>query len=250
MTATEALVNHDRAARRSHMVTALEDIRRRILHLEMPPGATFTEVELAAELGLSKTPVREALLILSHDDLVFSRPGTGYRVAPITVKWSRQLYQLRALVEGEAAALAATRAASLPSEAEALRQLAAASQGPYDPGNSDAFYAANEGFHLAVAELGRNTALVDEARRELAGAERLHRFVRRLDPASLPRTHAEHEAIAKAVTAGDADKARRLSRDHVTATARRVLEALLDSSAVQSVDIGEALRDEMDEVED
>src|SRR5687767_10246402 len=77
---------------------ALSEIMSRIRDLRLPPGHAFTENELVEELGLSKTPVREALLVLGAYGYVVPRPRTGYRVSAITVKVIRDICgALRAL---------------------------------------------------------------------------------------------------------------------------------------------------------
>ena len=79
----------------THTEQAYETIKRRIIQLELPPGSQFTEGQLAAIGGTSKTPVREALVRLQRDGLVDALPRSGYRVAPVTLKDTRDLCEFR-----------------------------------------------------------------------------------------------------------------------------------------------------------
>ncbi|WP_439674185.1 GntR family transcriptional regulator [Embleya sp. MST-111070] len=94
---------------KSRTAVAREVIRRRILRLEMPPGTVFSEGDLAAALDLGKTPVREALNLLTHESLVAVAPHSGYLVMPVTLRDVRELLELRVTVETLPARLAAAR---------------------------------------------------------------------------------------------------------------------------------------------
>jgi DNA-binding GntR family transcriptional regulator len=93
----------------SASVTASELIREAIVDGRLAPGQRLKEEELARELGMSRTPVREALLILQSDGLVESAPRRGATVRAYAVDDLDDLYQLRAVLEGHAARRAATR---------------------------------------------------------------------------------------------------------------------------------------------
>src|SRR5581483_12471391 len=103
-------------------------LKQRILSCALRPGERLVEKNLCDELGVSRTPVREALNRLSHEDLVAFQPHAGYRVAAITLDGFRNLIELRAIIEPQAAALAAERAT--PDDIAALRAHATL---PYDP---------------------------------------------------------------------------------------------------------------------
>jgi DNA-binding GntR family transcriptional regulator len=90
-------------------VAATEVIREAILDGRLPPGRRLKEEELAQELGISRTPVREALLMLQAEGLVDAAPNRGATVRSHSVEDLTDLYQLRALLEGYAARRAATR---------------------------------------------------------------------------------------------------------------------------------------------
>ena len=112
---------------RNASVAATDLIRDAIIDGRLAPGERLKEVELATELGISRTPVREALLVLQTEGLVEAVPNRGATVRAHTAEDLDDLYQLRALLEGYAARRAATRiteedVARLARELRALRR--------------------------------------------------------------------------------------------------------------------------------
>lgn len=86
-----------------------EILRHRIIELEIPPGEKLSEERIAAELGVSRSPVKEALTRLAHEDLVCVYPQVGSVVAPISSKKNKDVLEVRLLLEPYAAEKAATR---------------------------------------------------------------------------------------------------------------------------------------------
>src|SRR5207253_196274 len=121
------------------------------------PGQRLIEKRLCEGLNVSRTPLREALNRLSHEDLVVLQPNAGYRVSAITLDGFRNLTELRAIVEPQAAALAAERATDADiAEMRALADL------PHDPNDDQGFVEycrANARFHLRVVRAARNPML-------------------------------------------------------------------------------------------
>src|SRR5271154_3139325 len=109
-------------------------LKQRILSCALLPTQRLVEKNLCDELGISRTPLREALNRLSHEELVSFQPHAGYRVAAITLEGFRNLIELRSIVEPQAAALAAERAG--PGDLAKLRACATL---PYDPGDDQSF---------------------------------------------------------------------------------------------------------------
>ena len=93
------------AARRNSRTLALETIREKIITLEILPGTRLSENELAEQLGLSRTPIRESLILLAEEQLVYVVPQVGTVVAPIllaeieTAQFVRESLELAALTE-------------------------------------------------------------------------------------------------------------------------------------------------------
>jgi DNA-binding GntR family transcriptional regulator len=215
------------------------ELRRRILTLELAPGQGFSETDLCELLGTSKAPVRDALAHLRREGLVLSAARSGYTVAPMTVKDARDLFALRTLLEGEAAALAA----ALGGDLDRLRELDALCQmhyDPMDPVSVHEFLAVNGAFHIAVAELAGNLRLVDQLARAIDQLERYMHLGLRLASRAEDIVH-EHRELVAAIAAGDVRRARRLAVKQAHESHRMVLDGLLSSEAVLTTNIGSTL---------
>ena len=99
-------------SRRSQAERAYDEIKRRILENDMPAGFQALEQELAESLGMSRTPVREALIRLANEGMVEIRPRHGMRVLPISPDDMREIYEILTSLEATAAEMAATRGVS------------------------------------------------------------------------------------------------------------------------------------------
>jgi DNA-binding GntR family transcriptional regulator len=214
---------------------AYDAIKRRIIELELAPGAPFTEGELAAELGLSKTPVREALARLRQEGLVEAVARSGYRVTPVTVKQARDLFQLRTLLEGEAAAIAAERGADI-GVLQQLEKLVTTSYDRKDRSSITKFLQANTRLHVSLAALGGNEALAGMLQQVLEQLERLFHLGLALRSRGDEMVH-EHRELLAAVKAGDPDGARKVAIEQASASQLMVLDALLSSETIQMTNI-------------
>ena len=209
-------------------VTALPDhiyatLKQKILSCALLPGQRLIEKNLCEALNVSRTPIREALNRLSHEELVVLQPNAGYRVAAITLDGFRNLTELRAIVEPQAAALAAQR--STPDDIASLRSLADL---PHDPNDDQGFVdycRANARFHLRVVRAARNPMLENIVMSSLDLSQRpaYLRIGRQLDPSN---PSAKHHAIVDAIAARDAALARELMEKHVRGSGDRILAAL------------------------
>jgi DNA-binding GntR family transcriptional regulator len=188
-------------------------LRQRILARELEPGAWVDELKLCGELGISRTPLREALKVLAAEGLVTMKLRRGAYVTEMSERDVREAYQLLALLESDAAA----RVAAQASEAE-LQELGALHQAlesalPDDTGSRDAFFTANERFHLRVLEIEGNRwrlQMVNDLRR-LMKLNRHHSLFRE---GRLAESLAEHRAMLAALLARDAEACRRLVIAH------------------------------------
>ncbi|HEX8916865.1 MAG TPA: GntR family transcriptional regulator [Chloroflexota bacterium] len=214
---------------------AYRTIKRKIICLDMPPSMPFTEAQLATELGLSKTPVREALSWLQRDGLVDMAARSRYSVAPVTLKDVRDLFDLRVLLEGEAVALAAGRGAGAP-DLIALERL---SQAAYDPGDHSSigdFLSVNTQFHVTIARLGGNGRLAAALQQVLQQMERLFH----LSLAAIERVEVNergHQQLLRAVKRGDPESARQTATANTRASEMMVIESLLSSEAILTANI-------------
>ena len=210
---TRAAKPAERAPTRAE--TLAEALAEAITSGRMPPGMSLEEEKLAAAYDVSRTPVREALRLLTATGLVEQRPRRGSVVAWPDPQRLAEMFQAMAELEAVCAALCAramdARARkSLASRHASMGRMAAA-------GRVEAYRVANVAFHEALYAGSGNAYLAEFAeatRRRLApfraaqlgGAERL------------AASHAEHGAIVAAILAGDARRAASATRAHLAAT--------------------------------
>jgi DNA-binding GntR family transcriptional regulator len=212
-------------------------LRAAILHGELPAGARLGEVELAERLGVSRTPVREALSRLAAEGLVDVTANRGARVATWTVAELEGVFDLRTVLEPELTAHAVP--AATPADAEELDRLAARMLDVGCPGpdqDLDALVPLNRAFHDRLVALAGQPALAAA----LAAAVQtpiVRRNFHTYDEASLRRSLAHHVEIAAAVRAGDADWARAVMTAHIR-NARAVM--VVAARAAQELEQEEA----------
>jgi DNA-binding GntR family transcriptional regulator len=198
----------------SRTAAALDAIKHAILAGELRPGQPLVESELARLLGVSKTPVREALKTLAGTGLVTISPYKGAAVRVIDDASARHLYDLRRLLEPEALARAVAAGADWAAADSALVRAESAT-------DEAARSLATRDFHRALyAESGNPllTRMLDELRDQAA---LVSAAAWRRDPQSWAHESAEHRAILAAATAGDAADASALLRAHIESFAAR-----------------------------
>jgi DNA-binding GntR family transcriptional regulator len=202
---------------------AYRRIRALIAGGELPPGAPLREEELAARCGVSRTPVREALLRLEREYLVRRTEGQRSYVADWSMDDIAEMFALRAMLEGHAAARAAVR---IDAEAlERLRALNAALGEAIARGDTEGFLAANRAFHDTVLEAARSprlAALIGG----LVEQPVVRRTARRYGTRELGQSHAEHEALIEAFARSDPGWAESVMAGHI----RRAFHAFADAS--------------------
>jgi len=219
-------------------LTVYHQLKHQILSLELPPGRLVTEAELAQAFGISKTPVREALSHLQHEALVEVVGRSGYRITPLTLKQARELFGLRTVLEGEAAALAAQRDLE-PDELEQLDRWAAATYDPKDPASVASFLELNTELHCAIARLGGNERLTAVLHGVLQELERFFRVGLSLTARSSQIAH-EHGEVTHAIASGDADGAHARAVEQCLASQEMILAALALSDSLATASIAPA----------
>jgi DNA-binding GntR family transcriptional regulator len=202
-----------RATPRSSLVdAAYAALRQRILDNTYPPGHQALEQALAEDLGISRTPLREALIRLQKEGLVEVIPRHGMRVLPVSPADMKEIYEILSALESMAAALAAKRR---PSDAE-LAPLEQASRDMAKALRADdleAWAEADERFHRHLIELSSNRLLIEAVLNFWDRAHRVRRFTLRLRPKPVHSTK-EHMALVERIRAGDAAGANEVNRAH------------------------------------
>ncbi|MEV6344684.1 GntR family transcriptional regulator [Actinoplanes sp. NPDC051851] len=189
---------------------AYQELRHRILTTELAPGRRLVERDLAAELRVSRIPLREALRLLEADGLVVLVPHRGALVAPFTPSDVRDLFDVRESLEALAARLTAERRDE--TGLARLRTRLADARAATTAGDEAGIAAANAGFHEDIVELAANPLLSGVMRPLAARTHRLFRLTAQRDPA---RQCAEHEELYAAIEAEDATRAAALAHEHV-----------------------------------
>lgn len=195
-----------------------DEIENEILTGQLVPGHRLDEVALANRFGVSRTPIREALLQLSAAGLIEMRPRRGAMVASVGTERLIEMFEVMAELEGLAGRLATRRHTDADTNAileahEACRRAAGA-------GDSDAYYYENERFHYAIYHASHNQFLFEQCsalHRRLKPYRRLQLRVRN----RVARSFAEHEQVVVALLAGDGAKASAALHDHVAIQGER-----------------------------
>ena len=203
---------------------AREAVERLILSGELAPGTRLNEVALAARLGLSRGPLREALRGLERDGLLTAGPtGQGMSVRRLEPAEMAELYDMRALLQGFILARIAegvARGTLAAGVLDDLRAQVAAMEAMAGAGDAAGYYAENLLFHEAlhrVAGHRRASGLYDLLIKE----SHLVRQRSLAHPDRMRRSNAEHAAMLDAAAAGDAALARALGEAHVAEGGKR-----------------------------
>lgn len=199
-----------------------EHLKSRIMDLTLEPDTPLRIDVIARQLGVSPTPVREAMLRLAADELVTKRGARGYFTNPVITRPEfEDLWEFRLAVEPWAAALAARRAT--PDDAAALRDEVAHPAGlgrAMDLSTYRAMQEHDQRFHELVFRVAGNATAADAFRRTRTHLRtfRIRMAAELGDPALR-----EHEAIARAIAAGDPDASAEAMRIHLSSSRDRLI---------------------------
>ena len=196
-------------------------VRRRILDGDLRRGARLRQEALAEELGVSRTPLREALRRLAAEGFVEFHPNRGAQVVSMTAEDVRKAYEARMVVEPGAARLAAIRrpAAEVTVMWEAI-------DAERESAGRASSYSASRTFHLALVRASENEHLIRMAEGLWVPGIAQAIFEKQADAGDLITTDlAEHEGIVRAIEAGDVELAGVLARRHIAAAHALLLEA-------------------------
>ncbi len=191
---------------------AYQAIRANILDNRWPPGYQATELEVATQLEMSRTPVREALMRLQQEGLVQVIPRHGVRVLPVSPADMQEIYEVLRSLESTAAELAASRKLK-PAQLRPLEQASEAMDAALKAGDLDAWAQADEDFHAHLLDLCGNRILKQMVLNTWDRAHRARMVTLRLRPEPINSTR-EHRALLKAIKQGDPVAAAELQRAH------------------------------------
>ncbi len=189
-------------ARRALYLDVADLLREQIFSRRLEPGSWIDEMKLVAELGISRTPLREALKVLAVEGLVTMKVRRGAFVAEMSRDDVVQVYHLLGLLESDAAATVAARAddaerAELQTLHDRLeRQLR----------QRDAFFATNEAFHLAILRIAGNR-WAEQMVRDLRKVMKLNRHHSLFRQGRIEESLSEHRLLMQAIAARDASAA-------------------------------------------
>ncbi len=204
---------------------AYQDIKRWIIDGTIPPGYPLLETELATQLGISRTPVREALLRLKHDKLAVSLGRKGIFASSLSATDMEEIYEMLEGLESMAVKLAAQRATE--EDIRHLEEAVAAQKDALARDDLPAWIAADEAFHSIVLEAARNRRvqeIVSRVNDQLRRTRRLTIRARR----HLDQSTAMHEATFQAIRDHNGDLAREINQRH-RAVAREEMVSILRS---------------------
>jgi DNA-binding GntR family transcriptional regulator len=197
----------------------LQELRRRINDGELPPGTVIRVDSVAGALGVSRIPVREALMILEGEGLVTHRPHVGFAVPSLTAEELEEIYFLRALLEDEALRRVLEHATD--ADHVAAREACAAADQALAHGQVNAFMENGRRFHetvLAPCRMPRLLRLIEG----LWDATETYRAANKLDETGQRTLQAEHQLMLDAFLGGDEQRlleAAELHRQHLLAGA-------------------------------
>ena len=187
-------------------------LRERIFAHEFPPGAWIDEQTLAAEYGISRTPLREALKVLAAEGMVTLKPRRGAYVTEVSDRDLDDIFPVLALLEGRGAHDATERAR--PEDLRRLEAMHEALERHATAGNLDRFFEANQDFHRALLDLAGNRWLA-QVIQDLRRVLRLTRHHSLLARGRVQESLNEHRAILAAIRSRDAERAGELMRAHL-----------------------------------
>jgi DNA-binding GntR family transcriptional regulator len=206
-----------------------EAIEEMIAVGKLAPGHHLDETELANEFGVSRTPIREALIQLASMGIIVMRPRRGAIVAEISPQKLIEMFEVMSEIEALCARLAARRM-SPADHAELLAAHHACEEARNAPDPDEYFYR-GETFHQCIYAGSHNAFLIEHARtlhRRLRPYRRLQLRVRgRID-----KSFSEHDAVVRAIIDGKGDIAGELLRDHIMIQGQRFTDLIASLSNI------------------
>lgn len=218
--------------RRRLVDDATQALREAILRGRFPAGARLRETDLARQLGISRTPIREALGRLEQEGLIEVLPRAGVRVTLLNLDEAVELYDLREVIDGLAARLAARRADEAPL-GRLRKTLGRMAQG-LERQDPNQWFGAHVAFHDEILRASGNARLQRLLSVVRLSIRHFHPLLlkteRRLEDADR-----EHRGIFEAIAAHDAESAERLARAHIANAKEIVLKVMAQGAGHAAV---------------
>ncbi|MFJ3056194.1 GntR family transcriptional regulator [Herbaspirillum sp. NPDC087042] len=205
----------------------LETLQRRIVSMELAPGASLDEVALSEEFGLSRPPVRELMRQMAAEGYLELEPNRPARVAPMSYDSLRSFFLAAPLVYVATTQLAAHHGSA--EEVERLKQIQTRFRIAIEEGDLQGRIVHNERFHYEIGRMARNSYLMPSLRRVLIDHARLGKVFYR-NPSTpdmekdLLTAVNQHDQIISAIEKRDANAAGELVRAHMELSRRRLSE--------------------------
>jgi DNA-binding GntR family transcriptional regulator len=211
--------------RGSGVKVVYELLRDEILDLVLPPGTPIDEVQLAERFGMSRTPIREALVRLSGEGLVETLPNRSTMVANIDILNLHTFYDAITLMYRVTTRLAAQH--HRPADLHRIRALQARYAEVVAAQDALAMISVNRDLHAAIAEAGRNPYFTALTLRLLDEGRRILRLYYQSFDDRLPQEYVdEHEAMIRAIAARDIDLCDRIASAHADQIVRQIQKLL------------------------
>ena len=206
------MLNFDLQNHRPLREIVYEELKRQILIGEIAPGTRMMEVELADVMGVSRTPVREAIRKLEKEGLVTIEPRKGAYASNISIKDMVDVLEVRQGLEAMAAAFAAGRIT--PQQKEALLDIVEKYKTAVESENIEEIIKYDEEFHSMIIAISGNSTLLQVFSTVQELALRF-RYIYYDDFNRYERMPREHQLIEEAILSGDSEKARVAAGEHV-----------------------------------
>jgi GntR family transcriptional regulator, rspAB operon transcriptional repressor len=198
-----------------------QTIKERIINMQLRPGEVLMAKRLAEQLGASRTPVREALVRLAHEELIEPSEGRKFKVAELNLVRIMEIYDIRAALEGKAVAVAVEKATD--EQLEQLERTHSILQNDFKQSDYDAFLVADFAFHQKIVEICGNQSMKKILENMAMHIQRIRYLTVNIEDRLL-NTLPEHGAILDALKRRDSAEAQRALNVHFDAVSTGICE--------------------------
>lgn len=230
--ATSALAGSQALNHQTLHQRVYDELRAMILSGQIPFGAQLDEQQIAIRLGVSRTPVREAIAKLAKEKLIEHRPWKGHFVRMPTAREVDDLYVVRKNLEVLAVEIAVSRITN--SQIDQIRAILDEANDALARNEVDAYSAADRRFHRFIAEFAGNQTLVDVLE-QLSSQIHLFRTMANRDPGLAEQAARERPQILAALQDRDAASAARLMNDHIEHVRRHTVAEIEELERIRAV---------------